>query len=298
PQSQSPYQLDKAQTLKAARALLKHISTTATSPTKPNLLSDPSDPTDTATPIYLILTTKSYLTAVPVLKPIPIRLPHALHPPTTTICLIVKDPQRFYKDLVATSSLSRTITKVISISKLKKKFKSFESQRQLRDSHDIFLADSRIATLLPSALGSTFYRKSAKIPATVELGGGHDTPEGLKRVVEKALQSTHVHLTPATHTTIRVALSSFTPEAVVENISTLVEEMLEKKKKIPGGFRSIKSIHIKSPTSASLPVYMAGEVYGDEDVLKPEEEKERLLAVAKKAAERKERKETKEKNRK
>lgn len=258
---------------------------------KPDLLSDPSDPTDSAIPLWLVLTTKKYITETKKLKPTSIRLPFPLlNPTTTTVCLIVKDPQRHYKDLVSASSLQNIVTKVVGIGKLKKKYKTFEIRRQLLDGHDVFLADDRVATLLPAALGSTFYRKPAKIPVPIVLSG-NDTPGGLQKVVEKALQSTFVNLSPAATTSIRVALSSFSPEQVVENVAKVVADMTEKK--IPGGFKNVKSIHIKSPTSASLPIYMAGEVYGDEDVLKPEEEKERLLAVAKHAAERKERKEKK-----
>jgi ribosome biogenesis protein UTP30 len=244
----------------------------------------------------LILTSKKYITDQKKLKPSQVRLPHSLlNRETVTVCLIVKDPQRHYKDLVAAASITNTVTKVIGISKLGKKFKSFETRRQLADSHDIFLADDRVVTRLPTTLGATFYRRSSKIPIPVSLARS-DSTANLKNQISKALSSTYLHLSPAASTSIRVALSSFSPEQVVENVEKVVKDIVEKK--IPGGWKNLKSLHIKSPNSASLPIYMAGEVYGDEDVLKPEEEQKRLMLQAKQAAERKQRKDDKKKKRK
>jgi len=150
-------------------------------------------------------------------------------------------------------------------------------------------------TRLPTTLGATFYRKSSKIPIPVSLTRS-DSTTNLKNQISKALSSTYLHLSPAASTSIKVALSSFSPEQVVENVEKVVKDIVEKK--IPGGWKNLKSLHIKSPNSASLPIYMAGEVYSDEDVLKPEEEHERLMLQAKQAAERKERKDDKKRKRK
>ena len=229
------------------------------------------------------MATKKYLTDTRKLKLKPIPLPHQIRPAATTICLIVKDPQRHFKDLVAAAGLQATVTKVVSIGKIRKKFKAFETRRQLRDSHDMFLADDRVASMLPTALGSAFFRGStSKIPSLVSLSGTGCSAEHLKKQIHKALRNTHVRLSPAASTSIHVALSTFAPEQVAENVDKAVTALAERT--IPGGFKNIKSVHIKGSSSASLPIYMAGELYGEEDVLKAEDEK----AVAKKAAERKE----------
>jgi ribosome biogenesis protein UTP30 len=284
------------QTLKAARALLKHISAESTStdkPSKPSLLDNPEDPSDSAVPIWMVLTTKKYITDSRKLKPTRIELPSPLQTPAnTTVCLIVKDPQRHYKDLVATAGLQDVVTKVVGVGKLQKKFKAFEARRQLMDSHDIFVADDRIITMLPSVLGSTFLRKTSKIPLPVALNSS-ESPASFKSKIEKTIRSTYVHLSPAATTSVRVALSSMTAEQVVDNVAKVMDGMTAKT--IPGGWRNVKSLYIKSPTSASLPIYMAGELYSDEDVLTPEEEQQRLLVVAEKAAERKEKKQAKRK---
>ncbi|CCX06304.1 ribosomal protein L1p/L10e family-domain-containing protein [Pyronema domesticum] len=291
----TPYKLDKAQTLKAARALLKHIAAEETSEGKTNLLADPSNPADSAIPLWLVLTTKKYISDQRSLKPTQIALPTPILPPTTTLCLIVKDPQRHFKDAVTAAGLENVITKVVGISKLKKKFKTFESRRQLCDSHDIFIADDRIVTMLPTALGSVFYKKTAKVPIAVKVAD-NDKPDQLKKIVQKVLDSTVAHLAASATTSVRVSLSTHTPEQVVENVAAVVDALAEKK--IPGGFKNIKSLHIKSPNSASLPIYVAVDLYGDEDVLKPEEEAERLRKIEEKNQQRKDRKEARSLKRK
>jgi ribosome biogenesis protein UTP30 len=275
--------------------LLKHIAAEETSEGKPNLLADPSNPADSAIPLWLVLTTKKYISDQRSLKPTQIALPTPILPPTTTLCLIVKDPQRHFKDAVTAAGLENVITKVVGISKLKKKFKTFESRRQLCDSHDIFIADDRIVTMLPTALGSVFYKKTAKVPIAVKVAD-HDKPDQLKKIVQKVLDSTVAHLAASATTSVRVSLSTHTPEQVVENVAAVVDALAEKK--IPGGFKNIKSLHIKSPNSASLPIYVAADLYGDEDVLKPEEEAERLRKIEEKNQQRKDRKEARSLKRK
>mmetsp|Transcript_15100 Transcript_15100/g.61818 ORF Transcript_15100/g.61818 Transcript_15100/m.61818 type:complete len:90 (+) Transcript_15100:523-792(+) len=47
---------------------------------------------------------------------------------------------------------------VLGVSKLKARYKTFESKRQLCDSYDLFLADDRVLPLLPKLLGKQFFR--------------------------------------------------------------------------------------------------------------------------------------------
>lgn len=168
--------------------------------------------------------------------------------PDSPICLIVQDPQRTYKDIIARPSfptaLSKRITKVIGIGKLKAKYKSFESRRQLRAEYDCFLADKRIITMLPKTLGKVFYSSGMKRPIPVDLEGYKPKPnDGAKRFsvvkrkrekeeerlaaspeqcvkeIERALACALVHLSPAATTSIKVALSHFNPSQVSENIT-------------------------------------------------------------------------------
>lgn len=144
--------------------------------------------------------------------------------------------------------------------------------------------------MLPKTLGNAFYKKTAKVPVPVTLDG-KDSPAQVEKEIKKALSSTYLHLQPAASTSIRVAMSSFTPEEATENVVAAMKELTEKR--IPGGWRNLKSVHIKTPESAALPVWATPDLYTEEDVLKPEEAEEQKKIEEEKAAERAERKKAK-----
>ncbi|KAL8713820.1 MAG: hypothetical protein Q9225_006696 [Loekoesia sp. 1 TL-2023] len=301
--SGSPYQLDQSQTLKASSALLKHISAESerkeAASTSKNLLkasdsSDENNPLD-AEPVWLILTTKKHIVDQRRLKPGKIHLPHPLNTsPTTTICLITCDPQRQIKDTIAhpsfPTSLSSRITKIIGISKLKARYQPFENKRQLLNEHDIFLADARVITMLPKILGKTFY-KSNKKPVPISLEPYRQTntsgkrvapkpttekskatapPQQIAKEIEKTLSCALVHLSPSNNVSVRIGLSSFTPQQIAENVEAVVAGLVEKF--ISKGWRNIRGVHIKGPNTMALPIWLADELWVDEgDVLEDEE---------------------------
>src|ERR1700731_5272464 len=61
-------------------------------------------------------------------------------PHVTPVCLITKDPQREYKDLLEAKKI-KFISRVVGITKLKGKFKPFEAKRLLLKENGMFLAD-------------------------------------------------------------------------------------------------------------------------------------------------------------
>ncbi|KAL8728209.1 MAG: hypothetical protein Q9166_005557 [cf. Caloplaca sp. 2 TL-2023] len=305
--SGSPYQLNPLQTFKASSALLKHISAEstrkeATSFTK-NLLQASIDSSDEANvpdsePIWLSLTTKKHIVDKHRLKPGKIPLPHSLNQSlTTTICLITCDPQRQVKDTTAHPSfptaLSSRITRIISITKLKARYQSFESRRKLLNEHDLFLADARVITMLPRALGKTFYQSPKKpVPINLEphrstdASGKHVTPKGadqksksigspllVAKEIEKTINCALVHLAPANNTSVRIGLSTFAAQQLADNVEVVVAGLIEKF--IPKGWRNVRAVHIKGPNTMALPIWLADELWVDEgDVLeKGEEEK-------------------------
>ncbi|KAG6841111.1 hypothetical protein C0991_001799 [Blastosporella zonata] len=97
-------------------------------------------------------------------KPAKISIAHPLiDPRTTSICLITKDPQREYKDLLESHNI-KFISRVVGIEKLKGKFKPYEARRILLKENGLFLADERIVPLLPKLLGVKWFeaKKSVK----------------------------------------------------------------------------------------------------------------------------------------
>ncbi|KAL8647341.1 MAG: hypothetical protein Q9226_006470 [Calogaya cf. arnoldii] len=311
--SESPYQIDQKQTLKASSALLKHINSeserkAAASSTK-NLLqasSDASDQNDNLDiePIWLCLTTKKHIVDKHRLKPGKISLQHSLNQsPTTTVCLISCDPQHQVKDIIAHPSfptaLSSRISKVIGISKLKARYQSFESRRQLLNEHDVFLADDRVITMLPKVLGKVFYQ-SQKKPVPVRLEPYKETNAAGKRVapkaadektktiapplqvareIEKTIDCALVHLSPSNSTSVRVGYSSFTAQQIAENVEAVVAGLVQKF--VPQGWRNIRAVNIKGPNTMALPIWWADELWVDKaDVLEKEEEKAKRLTSA------------------
>ncbi|KAI9877156.1 MAG: hypothetical protein M1830_004666 [Pleopsidium flavum] len=305
--SESPYQLDRSQTLKASTALLKHIKSEAqrkeAESTTKNLLAnadgssnDEASPGDDE-PIWLTLTTKKHIVDKKRLKPGKLPVPHSLNSsPTSTICLITADPQRAFKDTIAHASfpppLSKRITRIIGVKKLQAKYKSFESRRQLLHEHDVFLADDRIITKLPQTLGKTFYKGSKKpIPVNLEAYKPKDEngkrqkptktddsttkimvaqPPQVAHEIERTLSAAQVYLSPSATTSVRVGLTSFTPQQLAENIEAVVNGLGEKF--VTKKWRNVRAVHIKGPNTMALPVWLADELWVDEgDVLGDEE---------------------------
>jgi ribosome biogenesis protein UTP30 len=303
--SGTPYQLDPSQTLRATTALLKKIGADSVARKdnggKANLLEDADEDEDsdeTATTVWLNVTTKKHILDQRKMKPGKIIVPFPLQSaasPSLRICLITADPQRKYKDLIASdrfpAQLSSRILRVLGTEKLKAKYKTYESRRQLFAEYDMFLADDRIITRLPALLGKVFYGTGAKRPIPVAMQGKPEnarddagnkrvklseggeklkrseiTPEALAHEIERAVGAALVHLAPSTNVSIRVGKSSMTADQVAANLDAVVSVLTEKY--IPQGWRNIRSLHIKGPNTAALPIWLADELWTDEnDVL-------------------------------
>jgi ribosome biogenesis protein UTP30 len=72
------------------------------------------------------------------------------------VCLITKDPQREYKDLLASQGI-KFVSRVVGVTKLKGKFKPFEPRRQLMRDHELWLCDDRVVDMMPQLLGKMFF---------------------------------------------------------------------------------------------------------------------------------------------
>lgn len=309
--------INPEQTLKASKALLKHmqqaVSKSEETEGKTNLLADDEA---AETPIWLTLTTKRHIADKARLQPGKITLPHPLISASatggsgvmgaTTVCLITADPQRAYKDLVASDefpeALRSRVTRVIGVEKLKAKFTQYEAQRKLYSEHDVFLADDRIINRLPKILGKTFYKTTLKRPVPVVLSSrtkpvkkeGPDgkkkkvkrpegqvnaaTPAQVAREIEKALGSALVSLSPGTNVAVRIGYAGWTPEQIADNVEAVVAALVEKW--VPQKWRNVRSIHIKGPETTALPIWATDELWIDgKDVISNE-----AAAEAKKVA--------------
>ncbi|PYH92210.1 ribosomal protein L1 [Aspergillus ellipticus CBS 707.79] len=315
--SGTPYQLDKTQVSRASSALLKHIKAKQEekekSATKKTLIGDNDDESDAEDSplhneaVWLVLTTKKHVVDKNRLKPGKIPIPHSLNAsPSLSVCLITADPQRSVKNIVADPAfpqhLTSRIDKVIGYSKLKDRYKSFESRRQLLAEHDVFLADDRIIMRLVNTLGKVFY-KSSKRPIPVRIAeiekvdgkkvkkdpktknkdddSAFATPAIVAKEIEKALNCAPVHLAPATTAAIRVGSSKFTARQLDENVDAVVQGLTEKF--ITKGWRNIKALHIKGANTMAMPIWLASELWvEDADVVEEGAEDAKALEGSKK----------------
>ena len=301
--------------LKASTSLLKHIKSEAkqkaASSSKKNLLATGDDESEgnSVEPIWLTITTKKHVVDKKRLKPGRIELPHSLNKAAiTSVCLITSDPQRSFKEVISHPSFPKPLAsqlRVLGVSKIKTRYKSFESKRQLVAEHDVFLADDRAITLLPRLLGKTLYETS-KRPIPVNIAGNKPrdeagkkakvskdsksktvaAPTAMAKEIEKALSSAQVQLSPSVTTSVRIGFSTFEPEEIADNVAAAVEKL--QAKFITKGWRNIRAIHIKGPNTAAVPIWQTSQLWiDDEDVLDEEQAKEAKLLASQKGRKRK-----------
>jgi ribosome biogenesis protein UTP30 len=158
--------VDPDQALKASKALLAHMikagKEKAAKADKKSLLAADSDDESSLSeqPIWLTIATKRHIVDSARLKPGKVVLPHPLNTdPQISVLLVTADPQRAYKNLVASEEFPeewrKRITRVIDVGKLRAKYKQYEELRKLYAEHDVVLGDSRIINRLPKILGKT-----------------------------------------------------------------------------------------------------------------------------------------------
>ncbi|KAK0201541.1 ribosomal protein L1p/L10e family-domain-containing protein [Desarmillaria ectypa] len=181
-------------------------------------------------------------------KIMPVRIPvvHPIvDPRTSSVCLITKDPQREYKDLLEAKDI-KFISRVVGISKLKGKFKPFEARRILLKENGLFLADDRIIPLLPKLLGEKWFNaKKQPIPVTL-------TRKDLRKELEHAIQSTYMNQNRGTNTAIKIGTMSHTPAQILANLKVALPVIA---KRISGGWNNVQALSIKTNSSVSLPIW-------------------------------------------
>ncbi|KAH9480228.1 Putative ribosome biogenesis protein C8F11.04 [Psilocybe cubensis] len=180
------------------------------------------------------------------LKPVKIPIVHPLvDPRTSAVCLITKDPQREYKDLLEKHNI-KFISRVVGIEKLKGKFKPFEARRMLLKENGMFLADERVIPLLPKLLGSKWF-EAKKQPIPVCL-----TRKDLKGELERAISSTYMNQNQGTYTSIKIGKMSQKPSQILDNLKTALPSVV---KALKGGWDNVQSLSIKTNYSVSLPIW-------------------------------------------
>jgi ribosome biogenesis protein UTP30 len=166
------------------------------------------------------------------------------------------------------------------VDKLKKRYKAYEQKRSLAAEFDIFMVDDRVIKIVAECLGKSFYKTKSKRPIPIRLTAGAyidrnakkdakeplnivGTPEGVAKEIESALNSTYLSMSPSANTSIKVGNLSMTPQQLVENTNAVVTELVNKH--VGQGWRNIRSLNIKGPTTKALPIWLADELWADQD---------------------------------
>eukprot|EP00892_Ulva_mutabilis_P012830 jgi/Ulvmu1/991/UM103_0018.1 len=187
-------------------------------------------------------------------KPICIPLPHPFHQRDgVDICLFVKDDKSGAGHKAAKKKLEKFankagVAKVIGTSKLRTKYESYESKRNLCREYDLFLADDRILPSLPKLIGKSFF-KQKKQPMPVDLTASDWTAQ-----VEKAKSCTAMLLSAGSCMSIKVGMSSQSTEEVLANADAVLQAVADA---IPKKWPNVQAVYLKSSDSVALPVYQS-----------------------------------------
>ncbi|RPD56121.1 ribosomal protein L1 [Lentinus tigrinus ALCF2SS1-7] len=231
--------VSKQQCKRAVEALLSHAAKFEEKKAETQLFSGKEQN------VWLVVNTK-VMHPEKKLKPsrIPVKYP-IVDPRTESVCLITKDPQREYKDLIAKEGI-KFISRVVDIRHLKGKWKPFEARRMLLKENGLFLADERVVPLLPALLGKIFFQaKKQPIPVCI-------TRNDLKGELERAISSTYFHQNQGTCSSVKIGTISQKPAQVLANLETALPEVV---KHIKGGWDNIQSFFLKTNSSAALPIW-------------------------------------------
>ncbi|ORM39532.1 Ribosomal L1 domain-containing protein 1 [Babesia sp. Xinjiang] len=236
----------KAVTALQARAKAERESRTL------DLLDDPS-----RSYIFLQVFVHKVFTEAHV-RPLQIKLKNPIYK-GKEVCLFVKDPQKHWKKVIRELNIHE-IQKVISVEKLKKKYKEYKDRRLLVNSFDLFLSDRAVAPSLPSLLGKIFMEKK-KLPISLTLGR-----VGMKNRIEEAINSTFYRVSTGNCSAVKVAIASMTVEQIVENVLHAID-MIKNFHKTDKNFKSkISAIYLNWEGAASLCLY-SEELEAVEDII-------------------------------
>ncbi|XP_026190924.1 putative ribosome biogenesis protein C8F11.04 [Cyclospora cayetanensis] len=230
---------------KALRALCRHVQKRHNQDQSTDLLAGGFGPT-----VCLMFSLQN-IPERQKLIPHLIELPHSPLDQGSEACLIVRDPQRKWKDVVASSaSLSSSITKVISCKKLPKKYPQFQDKRALAAAFDLFLVDTSVKEKAYNALGKAFHSAN-RLPLPIRVG-----VSTLEREVEKALRCTSLVLRRGPSVAVRIGRALGSPEHLYANAIATINGVSSFFKENHKWKNTITTIHVQATDSPALPVYI------------------------------------------
>ncbi|KAL8446780.1 hypothetical protein Emed_004782 [Eimeria media] len=229
---------------KALRALCRHVQKLQQQEETPDLLAGSGGPT-----VCLMFSLQNIPERQRVI-PYLIELPHSPLDAGSEVCLIVKDPQRKWKDLVAATPSLSSVTKVISHRKLPKKFPQFSDRRALCAAYDQFLVDTKVKEKVYNSLGKVFFSAN-KLPLPIRVGS-----TTLEREVGKALRSTSLVLKRGPSVAVKIGRALAPPEQLYANAVAAIKGVSGFFQQNPKWKNTVTTIHVQATNTPALPVYL------------------------------------------
>ncbi|GAB5364261.1 hypothetical protein AAMO2058_000954700 [Amorphochlora amoebiformis] len=173
-----------------------------------------------------------------------IAVPHSLYA-GTDICLITKDPVEEWEEKLEAKPVDE-IKKLIDLSTLRKNYAQYKDKRDLFVSYDVFFADERILKLLPHLIGKRFFEGN-KQPIPVRLSG-----KNIDKSIAAARDATYFFMRGGNICGMKVGKTDFSPEELTSNILEIMPNVI---KRIPGGWKNVQAVHLRTGKSPALPIY-------------------------------------------
>jgi ribosome biogenesis protein UTP30 len=151
---------------------------------------------------------------------------------------------------------------------IRNNYKSFEQLRRLRDGEIVgeepalVLADENIVLTLPRLLGKAFYKTPRSTPISIKI-----SPSTVSKVVDEAFNKSYIRKNAGNCVAVRIGYAGMSVEELVENCIAIWDRCVNQQKLVKTGIQDVRSVFIKSGSSVALPVWMADELYSQEDVL-------------------------------
>merc|ERR1711916_137476 len=226
------------------------------------------------TPVYVTVN-MVHAPRAPRVNPYTIKIPHTMLDDDSDVYVIVKNPVSAYDEKIEDAAAELGVTStihVVDLEGLERVTYTFEAQRVLLASYDLFLGDKRILAMLGRKLGKKFFVKK-KLPIGLELSGSR-----LKASLATALSSTPLYLRKGVTVSVPIGFASWSAEKLAANAEAVIDAASSYI--VPGGWDNIRSIAVKGRNSIPLFVFKADleKVVGSAPVL-TEEEKLRIEAT-------------------
>jgi ribosome biogenesis protein UTP30 len=187
--------------------------------------------------------------AKPKHKPTLIELPTPLYE-GRSVCIVVKDPQRTYKDLFLKHP-PHPQYRVVGVGKLKTKFRRFEDRRELCDAHDLFLCDTKVADMMPQVLGKYFFQTKKKLPIPVKVAPKDDDPAA---PLVEAIRSTTLRTPPGPTCSVKIGRCDMDVPALLANAKKVLPVVF---KHFAAEGNVITQVLLQATDAPALPVWRA-----------------------------------------